>query len=306
MSFLDDVNRDAAGRWPDIFNTLGIDIKKCQNVPCPICPDGGTDRFTFDNKTGNGNYYCRRCGPGSGLDLVSKVKGVDFSTALHMVAGITGTKLTKQGKTRPKPDNGQQKRKMMNDLWKSSVPLTGSDPVSKYLHSRKITLTPNNVRYCAECYDGETKAKYPAMIAKIHHAGKPVGLHRTFLHGHMKARKKMMPAVDPLSGGAVKLFVPGGMFEPDVLGVAEGIETACSAAQLEFIATWAALSTAMMIGFEPPEKYRKIVIFADADPGYAGQKAAYALAHRLALDYVVTVRMPENGDYNDVLMGGGK
>ena len=304
MDFLESVKQDAAGRWLDILNVIGIDIKKCQNVPCPICPDGGTDRFTFDNKTGNGNYYCRRCGPGSGLDLVSKVKGVDFSTALHMVAGITGTKPTKQGQTMLNPDNGQQKRKMLNDLWKSSTALTGSDPVSKYLHSRKISVTPDNIRYCAECYDGETRASYPAMIAKIHHAGKPVGLHRTFLQGDMESRKKMMPAVDPLKGGAVKLFTPGGMFESGVLGVAEGIETACSAAQLELIATWAALSTSLMVGFEPPEKYRKIVIFADADPGYAGQKAAYALAYRLSSDYVVTVRVPEKGDYNDVLMRG--
>ena len=221
-----------------------------------------------------------------------------------MVAGITGTKPTKPGQSMSKPDINK-KRKMLNDLWASSVPLIGSDPVSKYLHSRKITLTPDNVRYCAECYDGETKAKYPAMIAKIHHAGKPVGLHRTFLSGELEKKKKMLKAVDPLVGGAVKLFTPGGgMFEPDVLGVAEGIETACSAAQLEFIATWATLSTSLMIGFEPPEKYRKIVIFADADSNFAGQKAAYTLANRLSSDYVVTVMVPEKGDYNDVLMRG--
>lgn len=297
---MDDVNRDAAGRWPEIFEALGIEIGKA--VPCPSC--GGEDRFTFDDRTGTGDYICRGCGAGGGVGLVAKCKNTDFKTALHMVAGITGTKPTKQGQTMPKQDSGQ-KRKMLNDLWTSSVPLTGSDPVSVYLHSRKITLTPDNIRYCAECYDGETQAKHPAMIAKIHHAGNPVGLHRTFLSGDMESRKKMMPVVDPIIGGAVKLFTPGGgMFEAGVLGVAEGIETACSAAQLEFIATWAALSTALMVKFEPPEKYRKIVIFGDADARFAGQKAAYALAHRLSNNYVVTVRVPEKGDYNDVLMRG--
>jgi len=300
MDFIESVNRDASGRWPEIFEAMGIEIGKA--CPCPSC--GGEDRFTFDDRQGTGDYICRGCGAGGGVGLVAKCKNTDFRTALHMVAGITGTKPTKQGQTMPKQDDGQ-KRKMLNDLWKSSTALTGGDPVSKYLHSRKISLTPDNVRYCAECYDGETRASYPAMIAIIHRAGNPVGLHRTFLQGEMEKKKKMLKAVDSLVGGAVRLFRPGdGMFESGVLGVAEGIETACSAAQLEFIATWAALSTAMMIGFEPPEKYRKIVIFADADPGYAGQKAAYALAHRLASDYIVTVRVPEKGDYNDVLMRG--
>ncbi len=297
MSFIDDVFRDAKGRWPGIFEQLGIDVGTGKHCPCPAIGCGGKDRFRYDNRHGNGDYICGQCGAGNGITLISKCKKTDYMTAAHMVAGMVGTK--PNGPPAP-PRDDTKKRENLNKLWAASTPLTGSDPVSKYLHSRGISLTPKYVRYCAECFDGETKKEYPAMISKIMLHDKPVGLHRTFLEGDMKARKKKMPAVESTSGGAVQLFQPGGMYDPDTLGVAEGIETACSATQIHLIATWAA---SPLKTFDPPIKYRQIMIYSDNDAGFMGQESAFILARKLyQKDFIVEVCFPEEvGDFNDVL-----
>ena len=55
---------------------------------------------------------------------------------------------------------------------------------------------------------------------------------------------------------------------------------------------------------DPPEGVSEVHIFADCDEGYAGQAAAYTLAHRLAGKVEVVVRLPAApGDWNDVLLG---
>jgi len=112
-----------------------------------------------------------------------------------------------------------------------------------------------------------------------------------------------MTATEPLVGSAIRLFQPGGQFEDGVLGVAEGIETACSATQLNGIATWAVISTSIMAGFEPPKGIHRIVIFGDNDANYAGQKAAYTLANKLFVaGLLVEVEIPPEigADWNDV------
>src|SRR4051812_8138527 len=72
--------------WPSVLMSLGISetsLSGKKNLPCPAC--GGRDRFTFDNRKGRGDFYCRGCGPGSGFDLLMRVHGWDFKSALVQV-----------------------------------------------------------------------------------------------------------------------------------------------------------------------------------------------------------------------------
>ncbi|MCK9220954.1 MAG: hypothetical protein M0P47_13025, partial [Bacteroidales bacterium] len=211
MIDIDRIKHESNGKWYGIFEHYGIDVGTGKHQPCPVC--GGTDRFRCDNKSGNGEYICGQCGAGDGISLVQKVTGKQFIEVIKEISEIIGV----VEMDKPKPTNNGDAKKMLNDLWKASNPLTGSDPVSKYLHSRKIVLTPENVRYCPECYESDTKTKMPAMIARIQNAeGKPISLHRTYLQGEKKAEiespKKVMPPTEPISGGAIRLFMPGGMF----------------------------------------------------------------------------------------------
>jgi putative DNA primase/helicase len=107
-------------------------------------------------------------------------------------------------------------------------------------------------------------------------------------------------------GGAVRLG------PADVkMGVAEGIETALSAAQLFGFSVWACLSAGALVKWEPPPGARSIVIFGDRDESFCGQMTSYSLAYRLKTMYrsltEIEVRFPVDGfgDFNDQLCAAG-
>src|SRR5262249_46755064 len=102
------------------------------------------------------------------------------------------------------------------------------------------------------------------------------------------------------SGGAVRLTMPG-----PVLGIAEGIETALAAMKMFSVPTWAALNDGGVERFEPPAETERLIIFGDNDQSGAGQRAAYALAARMAGRIEVEVKIPDptGTDWNDVLIG---
>jgi len=229
-----------------------------------------------------------------------KYLNIGFPEAIKKIQSIVGG-CEKMPDKKPAPDP----RPRLNKVWSASTLLTGGDPVSKYLHSRGIVLLPDNVRYCAKCYNKELGSEIPALIARIQNKeGKPVSLHRIYLQD-VSPKKKLMTGTESLNGCAIRLFMPGGLFKGDVLGIGEGLETCIAAAQIFFIATWSCLNSTILESFEPPENIRKIVIWADNDASFTGQKSAYVLANKLyKKDLIVSVETPLKAgtDWNDVLL----
>jgi len=107
-----------------------------------------------------------------------------------------------------------------------------------------------------------------------------------------------LPANNSLRGGAIELYPAG-----EILGVAEGIETAIAAHMLSGLPVWSVVNTALMGQFKPPQGVKHVYIFADNDKNFAGQAAAYKLAHSLSGKVGVEVMMPQipGTDYNDLL-----
>jgi len=292
------VDRAAGGKWHSILPMLGIDAKYLVNKhgPCPMCE--GTDRFRFDDK-GTGMYFCNGCGAGNGFQLLQKFNNWDFNKALNEVAAVVGC----ASESVPKSQGGDPRkalRQVMKDCTKDR------HSVIEYLKGRGLSVFPDCLREHPglDYYDdGKVTGTYPAMIATISSVkGKALSIHRTYLTD-VDCRKKTMPPVKALKGAAIQLFTTG-----EVLGLAEGIETAIAAHELtrmkgEPMAVWSAINTTMMESFEVPDGVKRLVIFADNDKNYAGQKSAYILAHRLALKGMeVSVNVPPDvGDYLDVL-----
>jgi putative DNA primase/helicase len=135
--------------------------------------------------------------------------------------------------------------------------------------------------------------------------GRLQSVHRTYLADVPGKNKKLMPAVETVRGGAVRLFEP-----TDDLAIAEGIETAIAAHELFGLPTWATISSTIMGSFVPPAGVRRLTIFADNDTNFAGQLAAFTLAHRLyrlGPGLAIEVKIPPDpdSDWLDVLNGVG-
>lgn len=289
----------ARGRWYEILIALGVDESYLVNRhgPCPIC--GGKDRYRFDDKDGTGSYYCNQCGPGDGLLLLRKLHGWDFKTAAAEVDRIIGRQPDRPnaGSRRAKRDGKRE------DMCRLLEQATDRGIVEQYLRGRGLSVVPSALRghpalpYYTE--PGKCVGKYPAMLAPLHGAdGRLRGVLRTYL-ADVRPRKKLITA-DGVRGAAVRLFDHAG-----VLGVSEGIETAIGAHELFGLPVWAAVSTSGMESFEPPLGVVKVVVLADHDRSLAGHKAAYTVAHRLAISGLgVEVKVPPQPgtDWNDVLL----
>lgn len=274
----DKLKEDVVGRWPGIFNQLGIEIGDGRHKSCPICQEG-KDRFRFDDKGGMGTWYCNNCGAGDGWSLIQKVLHVDFKEALEEVAGLIGSV-----EVSSVLKESVMTKEKMRSIYEGSVPVNDNDPVTRYLKGRGLTKIPTMLRYHPNCYESETKRPQKAMMAVFIGADNiACTMHRTYLTEDgekmpIESPKKILPCLGKMNGGAVRLYPVG-----EVLGIAEGIETAIAASQDSGFPVWAALNSGMMECFEPPKEVKQVLIFADNDTNYAGQKSAYVLAHKLAM-----------------------
>lgn len=284
----------AVGRWRGVLTALGVDpanLKK-KNGPCPMCD--GKDRWTWDDKEGRGTWHCRRCGAGDGIALVMRIKGVEFRDAARLIEA----ELDDCPIETPKPavDPVVLRRKMAN-AWLQAGPLTACPPVVAWWKGRGLPVsTSDQLRAALNPRGG-------VMLARVTDAdGNPVQVHRTYVQADgrpadMDSHRLLMEGLLP-KGSAVRLSEPS-----DVLGIAEGIETAQAASLLHGVPVWAALTAGNLEAFTPPPGVR-LIVFGDVDDSFTGQAAAYTLAKRLRSKRIdVDVKLPARGDWNDVAQG---
>ena len=291
---LQDVKAAARGRWPEVLVGMGIDRDRLTNRhgPCPVC--WGTDRFRFDDKDGEGTWYCNQCGAGDGLGLVAQANGWDVSTAVKTVGDWLGV----HGKPAPRqPDNRAWLRRMLKEC-------QPGDHVADYINSRGLSTVPGCLKFHPALpyqSDGKDYGTFPAMLAVVHGAnGSAQGIHRTYL-ADVATRKKLTSPVKSYTGGAIQLFEAA-----EKMAIAEGIETAIAVHEIakshgRDLPVWAAGNATLMRMWQPPDCVKHVVIAADNDANYAGHSAAYGLAHKLAAKGIrVDVNIPPNeGDWLD-------
>lgn len=298
-----DAKELARGKWRGVLIANGIDENALRNVhgPCPAC--GGKDRFRFDDKEGNGTFYCSNCGAGDGFTLIMNVTGCDFVTAkkrvLEVLPGIaqqTRREVSEEQRTK-------QRVARIREIWKSSHKTQPGDAVHRYLANRMLD-TPSMLRCGKVWYDKDHT--FDAMVAPIAIGEEKniIGLHVTFIKDGRKITlnpaKKTFRSERGLEGGAIRLCDHNGS-----LGIAEGIETALAAQKIHGVPTWAAMTANGMRAFRIPNDIIELCIFADQDASFTGLQAAYALAFRAKKQGVdVHVYAPEkmDTDWNDVLI----
>lgn len=295
----------ARGRWVGILTSLGVDESFLRNKhgPCPVC--GGTDRFRFDDKDGNGTWFCSKCGSGRGIELVIALRGgITFKEACAVIDPLVGSAkmhTSRDKKRDPAPLIMRIKSESSRDV----------ADVAQYLEGRGLEVPPGILGHAGLTYytDGNAAGKYAAMIAPmLSHDGELLSHHVTYLEDGKKAQvdpaKKMMTPVRKLDGACARLYRRG-----QVLAIAEGIESAIAYKMLTSVPTWAATSSSLLAKWKPPLGVSTVVIAGDNDASYAGQHAAYSLACRLVIDgYHVMVDIPKevDTDWCDVLENSRK
>ena len=309
----EDIKEAARGRWYGILTTLGIEAELLngKHQPCPFCE--GVDRFRYTNFEDKGMFICNQCGGGSGFDLAMRFTGRSFAEVAKEIERILG--LNKIPRDNGAGQDTAKAAKVAEKIWQESKKIeTKDNPVCRYLLRRGLAGAPGSLRYHPGIFDGDSKRKYQAMVAEIQDfRGERSGIHITFLEelegywqkARIPAPKKQRKIARTIAGGAIRLTLKGG---DGCLAVAEGIETAIAVRQMYGTPCWSAMNSSGLASFKLPEPPPiQLHIYADADKNYAGQKAAYTLANRLATKedfFQVFVEAPPIlGDYLDFLNG---
>jgi putative DNA primase/helicase len=301
----------AHGRWRQILPALGIndEFLSGRNCPCPMC--GGRDRFRFLDRRGqdgDGMWICNQCQPKPrpAIDLAVAYSGRPFREAARVIDDILGDRVVPMVRREPPADKAKDLARA-KACWRRGVSVRQGDVVDRYLRGRRAGLAtyPSCLRISArEPYwnDGSV-SRHPAMLALITDpVGQPISVHRTYLAADGADKADL-----PVQRKAVSSFGPGPTIRlapaAPTMGIAEGIETALSAAKLFGVPVWSVMSDYGMATFEPPPEVQHLIIFADQDEHGAGQRAASSLAARLPIR--TEIKLPEQlGDWNDVLVRG--
>ena len=157
-----------------------------------------------------------------------------------------------------------------------------------YLRGRAITLLPPSIRVTAM---GDLIAAVQAPNGEI------IAVQVTRLTAEGKKADVAVPRITTgsLGFGAVRLGGAG-----DILGIAEGIETALSAMQIFNIPVWACFGAARMDRVAIPVSVRELHIFGDNDgPGRTAAERTAGI-HR-ARKRVLRFPSKEHKDFNDLL-----
>lgn len=264
---------------------------------------GRFHRFGLNGKRGDVAGWCQLFADGrAGVygDFRAGMSAVWTATARHAMSRAERAELARQMMKAAAERRQAQARAWAEQaprlvrLWTecSALPADGSggDALTLYLRDRLALGAAEPLHVPAALrlhpalpyhHEGERIGTWPAMVAAFTSAaGELVTLHRTWLTPDGRKAptpgpcKKLTQAAGPIMGGCIRLAEPAG----DLLGIAEGIETAMAARCASGVPTVAAYSAGGLAAWQWPRTLRRLVIFADADE--AGAKAAAELRQR--------------------------
>jgi len=220
-----------------------------------------------------------------------RLKGLNIPSAGGEIAPVASYR----------PDTAMFRRAW--EIWNEARPLADCAG-DAYLKSRGIQASTPMLRFHPRTPLGRGRQVRfrPALIAAIHECFELVSIQRLFLDqvGNRLATDLDKPKLTlsrPL-GGAVQLLPAG-----SVLGLAEGVETAMSAAWLLDIPVWAALGSERLHRVVIPDLVERLILLPDNDR--AGRLAASrAMSAHVRPGRQLEVIWPwgRQNDWNDVLM----
>jgi hypothetical protein len=263
---------------------IGVALKGRRNgngwlVSCP-CPNHGSGR-------GDRNPSLSVSDGDDGKLLLRCFAGCEFPDILDGLRhrGILNDNFVEPRRDAPRIVPKIEADPLALELWDRSEPIYGT-VAEEYLQRRGILLTPPSLRH----HGG-------AMVAAVTQPnGTITAIQRTPIKPDFSRDDRWTKG--PLGNGAVRLGAA-----QQIMGLAEGTETALSAMALTGMPVWASLGGKRLHNVELPPFVREVHIFADNDA--PGREAAdRACEVHCKLGRVVEIRRPpaEFKDYNDFIV----
>lgn len=282
----DALRHRAHGRWTGLLLSLGVEDKLLnrKNQPCPLDGCGGTDRFQYTDKFGDGNYICRSCGAGGGFKFAMHYFGWNATATLLKLEGMLGiAELARQDAWAP-PDV----QKVIDRILAEARPIQPGDPVDRYLRGRGLGMPlyprsllchPSLGYYESDGRTGKPKlvGRHAAMVACVQdRTDRIVALHRTYLVDGKKltgmAAKKLLGFG---VGAAIRLSDA-----TDELSTCEGVETGLAILKRTGQPVWPGICASNLESLWIPDAVRHLRVYGDndADCMFDGQASSYVLA----------------------------
>jgi putative DNA primase/helicase len=205
--------------------------------------------------------------------------------------------------TRNDVDQRRRKIQQAREIYASGV---SDQRIAVYLRARAIRRTSRILKFHEQA-PHRLGARLPAMLAPVVDVnGEQIGVHLTYLRrdGGGKAdlpKEHQRECRGALAGGAIRL-IP---FDPGLeLGLAEGVETGLSFAELFDLPCWSAVYAGGLRSLVLPPDVRRIIIAADNDVSGVGQRNALAAYDRWTAEgREVRIKCPPDAgdDFNDIL-----
>lgn len=265
--------------------------------PCPVPGHGrgGGDRHPSLSVADGDDGLLVHCFAGcDSRDVIAELQRQGLIDCRPWVGPLTLTRRRTAPRRRPCPPTPSQ---VALALWRNARPR--GEVVARYLGRRGITCVPPSLRQGMITWRGDVET--PTMVAAVQGSDRRLLAVQT-LRLTWDARQAPLDlkriTTGKLYDGAVRLAAAA-----EVLGLAEGIETALAAMQLTGLPVWASLGAQRLGAITLPPIVRELHIFADDDE--PGRHCARLAGERFARRRVsVRVRLPPEGcgDWADYLL----
>ena len=208
--FVSDITAQSHHRWRAILSALAIPVPSGgKHGACPAC--GGKDRFRFDDKEGQGTWFCNQCGHGDGLDLVARVKNCDLSDAAKQVAA-----LTLPASTAPAREKAAERPPLADKIKQMLTHSRNGE--SAYLKAKGFSIVHARLTAQQKMRIGGVLFDEGSLLLKLHRvSGELIGAQLINDNGE----KRLLPG-SQLKGAFIAVHYPK---EPDTIVITEGYAT---------------------------------------------------------------------------------
>lgn len=298
----------------DIVDVIGryADLKKRGKSYFAKCPLHADRTPSFKVNPERQSFICFGCGAkGDVFDFIRAAEHVDLPGAIERILAIVGggnadpaalaaQAARRAAATRQEAQEAAQRTALARRIWSEAEYLTRrSDPLAvAYLMERRglPAWCSYHLRWHPRCPWELGVAG--CIVVACHDA-----------QDEIRAIWRIKPAMEgaverkglgPVGGCLAAVMDNAGL---DEIAIAEGVEDALAASWLVNLPTWAALSAGNMARAVVPERFRSVLVVADADA--IGTEAAVTLARRLRAEgRSAWVIVPATAkDANDLLRG---